>query len=116
MTEQTANWIDEETKIMGSGFVGEKLPALKLEQGKITTLTIDFTKPFETYHTTNVKGQEVVKAIIPVVHNKENKVFWLNKRNPLYRELLNEGKKGITTFKITQTGTQADTKYQILKE
>ena len=44
------------------------------------------------------------------------KNFWLNTKNPLYRELLAEGKAGNNKVQIIQIGTQADTKYQLVKK
>lgn len=117
-TTQTAptNWLDEESKSIQSGFSGERLPALKLEDGKIVEITIDFSKPFESYHTTNTKGQEVTKKIIPVLHNNVKKIFWLNTKNPIYKDILEEAKKGKSVFKIIQVGTQADTKFKLIRE
>jgi len=88
---------------------------LKLTENKIEVIEIDFSKPFETYNTTNQKGQNITKAIIPVLHNGTEKIFWLNKKNPLYREILQKGKEGARLFKILQTGSQASTKYVLIE-
>jgi hypothetical protein len=115
--EQNINWIDEEQKNnTNEKFDGEKLPALKMEAGKLTEFEIDFSQPFRKWATTDSKGQPKLKAIIPITHNKEKKIFWLNTKNPLYRELLAEGKAGNNKVQIIQIGTQADTKYQLVKK
>ncbi len=105
------NWLEEESKQLNSNTdFGEKLPTLKLEVGKIVEFTVDFSKPFNKW-----KSQDgVVKAIIPVVHKEDKKNLWLNTKNPLYGELLNAGKKGQTTFKISTTGTLKETRYTIV--
>lgn len=119
MTEQEQlTWIEEEQNALGKqGEMNfEKRPALKLQQNKITEVTIDFSKPFDKYTTTNMKGDNVIKAIIPVTSNGEKLNFWLNKKNPIYREILAEGKgKKEVALKIMQTGQQEKTRYVIVK-
>ena len=120
MTEQNQNiqtWIEAEEaelKQMPSDF--EKLESLKFEENVITEVMIDCVKPFERYDTTNMKGEPIIKAIIPVFHNNVRKNWWLNKRNPIYREVLNLC-KGKTTVqvKIIRTGKAQATKYAIVK-
>ena len=123
MTEQniTANitgqdWIADEKAALGTQTNFEKLPPLKLVENEVTEITIDCSKKWDIYNTTNMKGDKVVKAIIPVLSAGQKMNFWLNKRNPLYRELLDLclGKQAIIV-KIMQTGTQADTKYILVK-
>lgn len=117
--QQDITWLDTEAKeIQAQNNVGttyEKLPSLKLSEGVITEIKIDFSKPFQKWNTTNAKGQPVVKAIIPVEHEGEKKIFWLSTRNPIYSDLVTLGRAGLTTVKITQTGSQAATRYIILK-
>lgn len=115
MTETQTNWLDEELANRPTQFTGEKLPALKLETGKIVTITVDFTNPFNKWTGEN-SGKAVTKAIIPVLHKGEKKNFWLNVLNPLYREICERGKKGQTEFKIATTGAQGDTRYTISEE
>jgi len=115
-TEQT--WIEKEKEELGTHteMVYEKLPALKFEENKITEFTVDLTEKFQTYETTNMKNEPVTKAIIPVLHNAEKKNLWLNKKNPLYREILDRG-TGKTTIimKVMQTGNKQNTKYIIVE-
>ena len=72
-TEQTniqeQNWLDQEQKELEqtSTFDGEMLPALKLEEKKVTGIEIDFSKPFEKW--TSPEG--TVKKIIPILYNGE---------------------------------------------
>jgi hypothetical protein len=118
MEEQTTatNWLEVEAGTLNSNTNFEKLPALKfLEENKIEEITIDFTKPFDKYTDTSNPKKNVVKAIMPVTHNGEKKVWWINKKNPIYKLLIDAGKKGQTTFKITRTGNLQDTKYNLLK-
>jgi hypothetical protein len=114
MTENINNWLDEELKELNSNSViGEKLPALKLETGKIIEFTVDFSQPFQKWDDVQTKTK---KALVSVTHKGEKKILWLNVKNPLYGELCNAGKKGQTTFKVSTTGTQKDTKYNIVVE
>ena len=107
------NWLTEELKeLEQNSFEGQALPALKLEEGKITVFEVDFSKPFDKW--TDPKG--VVKKILPVIHNGEKKVFWVNTRNPKYREIIDEGTKGVTLFKVFRTGQKQDTRYNLIKE
>jgi hypothetical protein len=112
---QTKLWIEQELKQtqQNTPTTFDKLPPLKLEEGKITEIVIDVSKPFEKYNTDN-NGKPVTKAIIPVTHNGEKKTFWLNQKNPIYPQILARLKEGKTNFKIVQTGTQASTKYLLV--
>jgi len=113
-TKQT-DWLDEEIANTQTGFTGEKLPTLKLEVGKITSFKVDFSQPFNKWSGENNK-KKVTKAIIPVMHKGEKKNIWLNVQNPLYSEMCKRGKLGQTEFKISTTGTQAETRYTIVEE
>lgn len=116
MEEQTqVNWLDKESEELNkqASFDGEKLPALQFEEGKIVKFKIDFSEPFKQFDDTENK---CVKAIIPVEHKGEKKILWLNKRNPLYREIVNKGKEGVTEFAVSQTGSKANTKYHLVEE
>lgn len=109
-------WMKQELEESTKCYDGERLPALKLEQGKITEIKVDFSRAFDKWRTTNNKGVEIVKAIIPVTIKGEKMIWWLNTKNPVYREILKEGKEENDTFKVIQIGSQADTKYQVVKE
>lgn len=111
----TTNWLEDEFKSLATGGNIEKLPNLKLEENKIAEITIDFSKPFQTWNGQDAKGKDVAKAIVPVTHDGVKKHFWLNRKNPLYGQLIAEGKSGKTTFKILQTGNQQNTKYVLVK-
>jgi len=110
-------WVDEEQKSLGTVADYEKLEALKIPENKITEITIDVGKKFETYDGTSVDGKPIKKAIIPVLHEGVRKNFWLNKKNPVYHQILDRAKKAGTptlTVKIIRTGQAAATKYNIV--
>lgn len=114
MTEQqtnTTNWLDEEKKNTTSSPAGERLPTLKLETGKITRFTVDFSNPFYKW-----KDGEVTKAIIPVTHKGEKKNIWLNTKNPLYHSIIESGIKGQKEFAVSTVGSQKDTRYTIVED
>lgn len=109
-------WLGEESKALATGHLDiEKLPSLKMEVGKITTFSVDFSNPFAKWEGDDKKGGKVKKAIIPVMYQGKPHNFWLNVKNPLYRQIVDAGLKGITTFRVIQTGTQAETKYTLVE-
>jgi len=113
-TEQAKmeNWLEEEQKnIAESGFSGEILPGLKLESGKITTFTVDFSEPFAIW-----TDDKVIKKILKVEWKGEKRNLWLNVKNPLYKEIVTRGVQGQTVFKVSTVGTQAETRYTIVEE
>jgi len=117
MTEEqtkTTNWLDKEVKELQeqTNFDGERLPSLQFEEKKIVEFDVDFSTPFQKWDDTVNK---VKKAIIPVTHNNEKKVLWLNIKNPLYGELVHKGKSGETHFKVMQIGSQKNTKYNLVE-
>ena len=116
MTEQQLNWLDDEVKQFATSNNKdyEDLPSLKLQPNVIAELTIDFSKPFNEWHGEN-NGKTVTKKIIPVTLAGTRMVWWLNIKNPIYREIINGGKAGQTVFKVLQTGTREATKYVLVK-
>jgi hypothetical protein len=110
------NWLDEElknTKTSSTDF--EKLESLKLEVGKIVKFTVDFSQPFKKWNKVE-NGKTSTKAIIPVVHKEVKKNLWLNVKNPLYGQLCEAGQTGQTEFRVSTSGTQAETRYAIVEE
>ena len=114
MTE-TQNWLSEEAKKFASKNDFEKLPSLKLTPNVVTEITVDVSKPFVEWEGEDAKGGLVKKKIIPVTVAGAKMNFWLNVRNPLYAEIISAASKGQMVFKILQTGTQAATKYVLVK-
>ena len=112
---QVNNWLEKEAEEVNkqSNFEGEKLPALQFEESKVKKFTVDFSEPFKEY---NDQENKVVKAIIPVVENDEKKILWLNKKNPLYKDIIHGGREGQTEFKVIQVGSKANTKYNLVKD
>jgi len=113
MEEQITNWLEEEEKNLQEPKEFETLPSLVLEENKVVEFEVDFSNPFEQWQDT---ANGVIKKIIPVVHEGERKNFWLNVKNPTYREIIVAGKLGTTKFKVMRTGQKKDTKYNIIKE
>ena len=114
MTEQQKTWLDEEAKQFANTTTFEELPSLKLQPNVIAELTIDFSKPFQEW-----KGEQgdktITKKIVPVTLAGQRLNWWLNVKNPVYKELIHAGQSGTTQFKVLQTGTQANTKYVLVK-
>jgi hypothetical protein len=117
MAEQNqTNWLNEEASKLTQPAQYEELPSLKLQNAVVTEFTIDFSKPFRDFLEKDEKGA-VLKTtkIIPVVNNGNRMNFWLNVKNPIYRDIITLGKAGQTTFKVLRTGTQQNTKYVLVK-
>ena len=106
-------WIDEELSTTQQSGT-EKLPGMKFQESILTEIEIDASRPFQKYTTQGDKGQ-IIKAIIPVTHEGVKKLWWLNTRNPIYHEMLEQVKLGQTRFKILQTGSQQNTKYVLVR-
>jgi hypothetical protein len=112
--ENQKTWLDEEAKQLTEHKDYEELPSLKLVPNVVTELLIDFSKPFDKWVGEN-QGKQVTKKIIPVTLNGTRMVWWLNVKNPIYREIVTLGQSGQSTIKVLQTGTQANTKYVLVK-
>jgi hypothetical protein len=111
-TKEQEDWLAKEIEEnKGQAFDGEKLPALKLEENKITEIEVDFSKPFDKW----TAEDGVVKKIVPVVVKEEKFVWWVNVKNPIYSQILQKGEEGTNKFKILQTGNQQSTRYTIVE-
>ncbi|MCM8786846.1 MAG: hypothetical protein NC935_02200 [Candidatus Omnitrophica bacterium] len=107
------DWLEEEAKAIQTKEISNELPpSLKLESGKVYKFKVDFSEKFNFW--TSPEG--IIKAIIPVEHKGEKKTLWLNKRNPLYREIVTRGLNGQNEFVVSVTGIQKDTKYTLVNE
>ena len=113
MTE-SQTWLNEEAKELNEHKEYEELPSLKLIPNVVTEIEVDFSHPFEKWVGDN-NGKTVTKKIVPVSVNGTKMNWWLNVKNPVYAEVIKLGASGQTKFKILQTGTQANTKYVLVK-
>ena len=111
--EQQTNWLDQEIAELtaNTNTTFEKLPSLKLLPNKIVEVEVDFSQPFQKWADRIHKS---TKAIIPVTSAGTKMNFWLNVKNPLYAQICTAGKNKQTKFKIIQTGTAQDTKYNLV--
>lgn len=115
METKINNWLEDEAKGLTSNLATyENLPSLKLTPNVITEIDIDFSKPFEKWNGEN-NGKPVTKKIIPITFTGKKMYWWLNVKNPVYKEIIEAGKNGITHFKVMQTGSREQTKYVLCK-
>ena len=106
------NWIDEELKNLNQT-VGNMPDALHFPENETVEVMIDVDKgPFKTFED---KINGAVKKIIPCIVNGEEKTWWLNVHNPLYKQLLEQIKTGQKVFKVLRTGQMKNTRYAIIK-
>jgi hypothetical protein len=117
MAEQNqANWLNVEADKLTQPTQYEELPSLKLQPNVVTEFEIDFSKPFRDFMEKDEKGVVLkITKIIPVTYNGNRMNFWLNVKNPVYREIITNGKTGQTKFKVLRTGSQQNTKYVLVK-
>ena len=107
-------WLIEELKeVKENSFDGERKPALQLEENRTVEMTINFSKPFEKWIDNE---NNTIKKIIPVHIGEVDLVWWLNIKNPIYRQIIELGSKGQTVFKVMQTGNKKTTKYILVKD
>ena len=119
-TNENKNWIADELKqAEQTGFDGVKMESLVLTENKTETVAIDITEPWKSWKDTN---KDTVKKIIPVTHQGMEKIFWLNTKNPVYKELLvlakatQENEKTTFIVKLLRTGKQENTRYVIVED
>ena len=117
-TKKLENWLDQEEQDLKQNDGNyEKLPSLVLEENKVTAVIVDASRPFEKWNDTVNKS---IKAKVPVLQNGEKKIFWLNIKNPLYKDLVHECResknKELVLVKIFRTGTKTSTRYSLIKE
>ena len=116
-TNNLTNWIDEELSQQTTTTTYNKKPSLKLKKDAVTKIVIDFSTKFTEWKDAE---QETVKAIIPVKAKDEtgtvvDMVWWLNKKNPVYNQILKAYKETQKTdFSIFSSGSQSNTKYTII--
>jgi len=106
----TNEWIKNELEQMPKQEEYDKRDSMIFEENKIKVIEVDFGKPFESWEGEQ-SGKQIKKKIVPVVNDGKEKNWWLNVKNPAYKELLDRAVKGETVFKIMQTGKQQNTKY-----
>jgi hypothetical protein len=115
-TKQTdLTWLEQEALQTEQQSNFPQIPSMKFEENKIAEITIDFSNPFQKWNTTSMNNKPITKALIPIEHEGIKKIWWLNVQNPLWREIIHQGREGITRFKVLQTGNQANTKYVLIK-
>jgi len=108
------NWIASEVESLKPTKDFEEKPSLQLKPGVIAEIKIDFTKPFEVWNGEQ-GGKTITKKIVPVTFEGASLNWWLNVKNPIYRELMVLAKEGQTAFKILQSGEKANTRYVLVK-
>lgn len=119
MEEQ--NWLNEELNNCTTQIETIHKLSLKLEENKIYDIEIDFSKPFEKWtdpiqtEKQKEEGRFTIKKIIPIKYNGQDMNFWLNTANPIYKEILEKGKLGITHFKIIRIGQAKATRYKLVE-
>ena len=85
---------------------------MQLEDGKITSFVIEVKEDWKKY----VGDDGGTRKIVTVIHDHKEKIWFLNTRNPLYKEIVLKLKEGTRSFKIMRTGKRKDTRYTLVNE
>lgn len=114
---EVQDWVKEELATLGTPNTNtERLPSFKLQSGKVVSFTVDDSQPFGEYKD---EAKQVIKKIIPVTGKQDGVEgrynLWLNVRNPLYKELLDGLARGQKKFYVSTTGTQDQTRYEVVE-
>ncbi len=116
------DWLEKEEELIGEPMGDfERLPGPVFEENKITVLTLNMTEPFKKW-TDPENGK--IKAIIPCESLVEGEVkncnWWLNLKNPIYRDVVRLGReakdRAKVVVKVLQSGSKSTTKYLLVKE
>ena len=105
-------WLEEESKRMKEESEKNMLPILKPEDGKITEFEVDFSKEF--VEKVDTRGK-LIKIMPVTTLDGAKKVFWCNKSNPVYRQIIEQGGKGKTKFKLFRSGKNENTRYSLVE-
>jgi hypothetical protein len=114
-------WLEQEEQLVSQPTASfEKRPSPVFVENRITVVWIDFSKPFDKWQDPDT-GK--VKAIIPcesLVSGKRERCFWwLNLKNPVYKDIIRAGRKantsGLVEVRVTQTGSKENTKYILIE-
>lgn len=76
-------------------------------------MEIDFSEPFKKWTDTE---NNAIKKIIPVHVGEVDLVWWLNVKNPIYKQIMEKGANGQTEFTVLQTGNKQTTKYILVED
>jgi len=117
--QNNGDWIAQElAEAQENSFDGERLESFKPEENKSESVTIDITTQWQKWID---KEDGTIKKMIPVLHKEERKLFWLNTKNPIYKQLLEkaaeakkENKVGFEV-KILRTGKLQNTRYALIE-
>ena len=113
MQNETNEWLKEEQEELKKIQPSENLkPALVLEENKVVEFELVKGAEWKKYIDSD-NGS--VKKIIPIIHNGEEMVFFLNTANPTYKDIVERAIKGQTKFKMLRTGQKKATRYTIVE-
>ena len=109
----TPPWLEEEAKRLEeeTPVYDDDREPLILEDKKVTEFIIQVKKEDWKEYTGDDNSK---KKIIPVVHDHKEKIFFLNVRNPVYKEIVLKLKAGTRAFKIMRTGINKQTRYTLV--
>jgi len=105
------DWICKELAEQQNNKPTDRKPAIKLEENKIYEFEIDFSKSWDKW--VNPEDGNV-KKILPIKFGGVDSVWFLNVKNPCYRQILELGSKGQRKFKVIRVGSAKATRYNLV--
>ena len=111
MDTQIPAWLEAESKSLEMPTL-PKQETLDFEEGKIYEIVIDFSKPFAKVQ--SKYNENVTQAVVIIQHEGKEKIWWVNIRNPIYKQIVDLGKTGKNALKIVRTGKLKATRYNIV--
>ena len=124
MNVNEIDWIDVEVKGLEGNLPHdfERHPSLagKLQENKINSFVVDASKAWEKWMDNTNVNKPKIKVIVPCVFNGERCNWWLNTRNPVYKDLVyavrDAQNKSSVPVRIMQTGSKENTKYIFVRD
>ena len=118
--EEIKSWLEEEERNLSSQGTFDKLPTPVFEDGKITAVEVDISKPFEKWTDMETKKTKAIIPCMSVIDGKLQRAnWWLNVKNPVYKEVIHKAREAqgtILSLKIFQSGKGEKTTYSLVKE
>lgn len=111
---ETQNWIKNEIETIEkqAQLNPDYAPPLIVPENKVIEMIVDASKPFHLWEDVN---NGTLKKIIPVTVAGNKLSFWVNVKNPIYKDILKACQNGKTTIKLIRTGQQKQTRYALVE-
>jgi hypothetical protein len=111
MDTQIPEWILAESKSLELPQL-QKQETLDFVEGTIYEIIVDFSLPFAKVQ--SKYNENVTQAVVPVKYQGKDMIWWVNIKNPIYKQLIDLAKIGKNAIKVVRTGKLKATRYNIV--